>query len=289
MKNIINTAKIFLNNKKPEIFIITGMGILAYGSIQLYRGSIKAKDIIEEAKEKIDIINEVGRGDNENYSKEDRGMDLAKTYTKTSIDLVNNIVIPSTVIIGGVFLVLYGNNIQNQRIAALTAAYTSLDATFKKYRKRVEEKYGKEIEKDIYTGRKYDKIKKDGTPKKDTKPIYDSEVGAYSVIFEKGNPNWSDNNHALETFLYSTEEYFNDILRVRGILFLGEVYEHLGFTERTQAGQVVGWLYDKNNKNIDNYVDMNIRGGLDRTPDGGVILDFNVDGVILNKIPKISK
>ena len=81
------------------------------------------------------------------------------------------------------------------------------------------------------------------------------------------------------------------MLKSRGHLFLNEVYDLLDIP-RSKAGQVVGWVYNKNN-NVkgDNYVDFNIYditdkakrsfvNGYERT----ILLDFNVDGVIYDLI-----
>ena len=80
---------------------------------------------------------------------------------------------------------------------------------------------------------------------------------------------------------------FNDLLISRGHVFLNEVYDALGF-ERTEAGNVVGWVL---NKDGDNYIDFGI---YDITSPGGrlfvngqepsILLDFNVDGYILNTL-----
>ena len=68
------------------------------------------------------------------------------------------------------------------------------------------------------------------------------------------------------------------------------MYDLLGI-QRTSAGQVVGWIYDESNPIGDNYVDFgiydlhdeakrNFVNGYERT----ILLDFNVDGDILNMI-----
>ena len=84
-------------------------------------------------------------------------------------------------------------------------------------------------------------------------------------------------------FLRRQQEYFNDKLKAQGYLFLNEVYESLGF-QKTKAGQMVGWTYDEEHPNGDNFVDFGIYdsasfvNGYERS----IILDFNVDGVILD-------
>ena len=91
-------------------------------------------------------------------------------------------------------------------------------------------------------------------------------------------------------FLKKAESFANDKLRINGYLFLNEVYEMLGIP-KTKAGQVVGWVYDEKNASGDNFVDFGIFdinnpkardfvNGYERV----IILDFNVDGVILDLI-----
>ena len=91
-------------------------------------------------------------------------------------------------------------------------------------------------------------------------------------------------------FLRAQEEYANNRLVSRGYLFLNEVYESLGIPP-TKAGQIVGWIYDKDKPNGDNFVDFgiydihretnrNFVNGYERS----ILLDFNVDGPIINLI-----
>ena len=89
-------------------------------------------------------------------------------------------------------------------------------------------------------------------------------------------------------FLRRQQDAANDRLKSDGYLFLNDVYEMLGFP-KTKAGQMVGWIYDEKNPNGDNFVDFGIYdiskpanskfvNGYERS----IILDFNVDGVILD-------
>ena len=91
-------------------------------------------------------------------------------------------------------------------------------------------------------------------------------------------------------FLLRQQDQANERLKARGYLFLNDVYEMLGIP-KTKAGQIVGWVYDTNMPNGDNYVDFGIFNayseqardfvnGYERT----ILLDFNVDGNILDLI-----
>lgn len=77
-------------------------------------------------------------------------------------------------------------------------------------------------------------------------------------------------------FLKHEERYANDLLKLRGTIFLNDVYEMLGF-ERTKAGQVVGWHYSKDNPIGDNEVIFGVQGSYN-----SIAIDFNVDGIVIN-------
>ena len=89
-------------------------------------------------------------------------------------------------------------------------------------------------------------------------------------------------------FLVNMQMWMNDKLRARGHVFLNEVYDALGF-ERTHAGAVVGWIMQKDGEG-DNYVDFGIYNDSERANafingmEKSILLDFNVDGVILDYI-----
>jgi hypothetical protein len=89
-------------------------------------------------------------------------------------------------------------------------------------------------------------------------------------------------------FLRANQQYFNNLLIVRGHVFLNEVYDQLGLPHTT-AGQIVGWRYTPDNEG-DNYNDFGILRDDETVRDfingrnGSILLDFNVDGPILGKI-----
>lgn len=87
--------------------------------------------------------------------------------------------------------------------------------------------------------------------------------------------------------LRAEQQYANDRLRVRGYLYLNEVYDRLGIGG-SKMGQIVGWVYDPDNPDYDNFVDFGIRE-VDIEDAYGVspkiMLDFNVQGNILDLMP----
>ena len=84
--------------------------------------------------------------------------------------------------------------------------------------------------------------------------------------------------------LRGQQQYANDLLHARGYVFLNDVYDMLGI-DRTKEGQIVGWVYDKNNEVGDNFgiLETN-RETEDGSYEPAILLDFNVDGNILDLI-----
>ena len=78
----------------------------------------------------------------------------------------------------------------------------------------------------------------------------------------------------------------------RGHVFLNEVYDMVGMA-RSKAGAIVGWIWTEDGS-TDNFIDFGIFekdsqvirdfvNGLE----GAILLDFNVDGVIYDKIDSL--
>ena len=101
----------------------------------------------------------------------------------------------------------------------------------------------------------------------------------YSRFFNEECSGFERNGYCNLMFLKGQQELANLKLRTQRYLLLNEVYEMLGM-KPTKAGAVVGWLYDEKNPTGDNYVDFGIQDIVDQQ----ILLDFNVDGYILDGV-----
>lgn len=117
-----------------------------------------------------------------------------------------------------------------------------------------------------------------------TKPI----ASPYARFFDESCLGWTKNSEYNLMYLTTQQKYCNDLLRNKGHLFLNEVYDILDMP-RTSAGQVVGWIYDKEHPVGDNFVDFGLYDVTDESKvkfvngyTSTVLLDFNVDGNILD-------
>ena len=238
------------------------------------------------------------------YTPKDARKDITLAYAVTCGKLIR-LYAPAVALgafsLGAVFA---SNDILRRRNVALAAAYTAVDESFKKYRKRVIEKFGETLDTELKNGVKTVEVKKeiegeDGKKKKVKEPLTvldsEDELSEYAVIFDERNPNWENGGSDFNKWrLNMIQSHANDQLRRDGYLYLNDVYKLLGF-EPTKAGQVVGWVYDPDSENSrgDNYVDFGVQEvypAVKLDPDQPApdlddidpifILDFNVDGNI---------
>lgn len=301
-KSIINSLsrtfhKVGFKVKKhsPEILIVAGVAGTITSAVIACKATTKLSDILDNAKEDIDKIHEgieTGEIMGVSYPAEDGKKDLSITYIQTGLK-VAKLYAPSVALgVLSLTAVITSNNILRKRNIALAAAYATIDKSFKEYRGRVVERFGKELDRELRYNIKAKEIEetvvdentgKEKKVKKTVNVVDPNTYSDYARIYDCGNIGWSKDPEQNLMFLRRQQEYFNDKLKAQGYLFLNEVYESLGF-QKTKAGQMVGWTYDEEHPNGDNFVDFGIYdsasfvNGYERS----IILDFNVDGVILD-------
>lgn len=100
-------------------------------------------------------------------------------------------------------------------------------------------------------------------------------LSQYARIFKDGNIYWRSDQEANLMFIKCQEQYLNDLLVRKKVIFLNEVYEMFGFP-RTIIGQVVGWYYNDKNPIGDNRIIIDTA-----VCEGPILLDFNVDGEVI--------
>lgn len=102
-------------------------------------------------------------------------------------------------------------------------------------------------------------------------------MSGFKAIFDNTNANWLTQANYNELFLKTQENWFNDLLRARGHVFVNEVLGGLGIPHVPQ-GQLEGWIYSEGA-----HIDF---GCWDKTDDPESIeLMLNSQGVMYDKIP----
>lgn len=300
-----------LKKHSPEILVVTGVIGTVASAVLACKATTKVNFVLEETKAQIDVIHtgaEKGevKGYLENgevgmvpYTADDSKKYLAIVYAQTGLKLAK--LYGPAVILGAVSItgILVGHNILHKRNLALAAAYTAVDTSFKGYRGRLVERFGEELDKELFYNIKAKEIEetvidedgKEKTVKKTVEVIEPSaSMGMYTFVFDETASGWQRDAETNKFFLLRQQDWANEKLKAKGHMFLNEVLDMVGIP-RCRAGQTVGWIYDENNPVGDNYIDFgifnihceanrNFVNGLEKS----IWLNFNVDGDILHNL-----
>ena len=296
LTRIFHKACFKAKKHSPEILLVTGIVGTVASAVMACKATTKINDILDDTKYQVDRVHEVLEDEkmSEEYTEEDSKKDLTIIYAQTGLKIVK-LYAPS-VILGALSLgsILASNNVLRKRNVALAAAYTAIDNSFKDYRSRVVERFGKEVDKQLKYNIKSQEIEetvvdekgKEKKVKKTVDIVTPNDVSEYARFFDAASPYWEKNPEYNLMFLNAQQKYANDLLKAQGYLFLNDVYKALGL-EPTKAGQIVGWVYNPDNPVGDNYVDFGIydvsnerKRAFVNGYEENILLDFNVDGNI---------
>lgn len=294
----INKLGFAIKKSSPEILIAVGTVGTVASLILACKETLKVVDVLEETKDTLDRIHtSVGldmteEGSVRKYTEEDAKGDTVKVYAKTAVEMAK-IYWPAVVVsTTSVACFLASNGIMKKRNAALVSAYASVDAAFKKYRNNVKEKYGEDVDKISRFGITQETVDvpvgngETGQVTTNVVTKYDLSYSDYAKFFDESSVYWSKDPEENLRILKEIELEANEQLMKKGYLYLNEVYDLLGI-EKTNAGRVVGWIYDEKNPIGDNLVDFGMYDSSNERKrmfingyERSILLDFNVDGVI---------
>lgn len=277
-----------LNAHKHAPALLFGAGVVGVVAtvVLASRATLKLHDVLDDAQETLE---KVANLEHATYSERDRQRDAALVYFKTGAKIAG-MYLPAFAVGAVSIAALTGSHvILTRRNVALTAAYAAIEKGFREYRERVVKEMGEDKDREFRYGAKTRTIVEDTEDGPVTKDITvgDMPMGGsiYARWFDDSCSPWQKQPEYNRFFLQCQQNYANDLLRVKGWVTLNEVYEMLGL-KRTQAGMVVGWVLDDGDGYIDFGVFNNgpgtrdfVNGWADR-----VLLDFNVDGVIFDKV-----
>lgn len=306
---IFNTTKFQLKKYSPEILIVAGVVGTVTSTVMACKATTKVQAVLNDTNNQLEVVHTCAEqgyvlnpttNEKVDYNDEDTKKDTTIIYAKTGLRIAK--LYAPAVTLGALSLgaMVTSNQILRKRNVALGAALTAVTADYKGYRSRVIERFGEKLDKELKYGIKAVEVEEtvvneDGTEQivKNTIEAIDAPiegVSAYARFFDDGCKGWEkDSEHNL-FYLKNLQNYLNDKLKRDKYMFLNDVYRELGIPA-TRAGQIVGWIYDEKNPTGDNYIDFGIFdihkprnrdfvNGYERV----ILLDFNVDGNILNRI-----
>lgn len=292
-----HTGMARISKHAPTILSVTASaGVIATGYLAWQAGTrfedVEGRDW-ERRKECIRNADNIPDEDVEKYERKLRILFI--------LDTARSVAPAAIVGAATITMIYFSNSISKKRLAAVGAAYTALQTAFDGYKKTMVDALGKEsVDKIIKPklpniGKSPEEIlssdnKSDAADVTDAVIASMKELSPYArVISEDSSTCWDTNEDYVAENLAAVQLWANRRLERKGHLFLNEVFDQLGLS-RTREGAVVGWI--KNSENGDNYVSFgDYESSIYRVPsedwsrvDSNFIVDFNVDGMIWDKI-----
>lgn len=278
-----------LRGASPTILVVAGVGGLVATSVLAARATRKIDPILDEHRKGRLEIDENVHVNGLHQKAEQRA--ITELYLGTSVKLAK--LYGPTLFVGSssALAVLGGHKILRGRQIATLAAYTGLMEQFQLYRGRVIKTLGADVERGLYEGA-HGEWDEDPDHKGEykLKPKFEGDP-TYSYLrpwFDEINVNWTRDPVANYLFLKGVQQHMNNVLQIRGHVFLNDVFDALKIP-RCKEGSVSGWV--RNSETGDNYIDfgflsstdphsIDFCNGLERS----VRLNFNIDGMIWDLI-----
>lgn len=300
--------KLWFKQNTPELLMVSGIVNSAAAVVTACVATLKVeKKVINPAKSKIvelhnkkDILSH-----REGTTKQDLDAvdgEIRKAYAKAGFKIAAYYA-PSALLFGlSVASNVGSHNILKGRNIALASAFASLKSSYDLYREKVANKIGEEAEQALFEDTEVKKVSsKDSKGREIVKTIVTPKLDTDNICGCFWGPGCGQYDHKIGavnmTYLLQQEVYLNQALQAKGYVFLSEVYDRLGIRagvlgqRRLQAAQVVGWIFDPNDKTRDNYIDFGLHDANGKLTEKAkdfqsgiadfVWLNFNFDGDIL--------
>lgn len=304
LTNLAGRTGLKIQKYSPQLLLGAGITTFVGTVVLACKATTRAEDVINAHNDNMAAAKEAQQiiEDTQNYSDieilpEYENFDIKKEkviiYSHTMVGFAK--LYAPTMALGALSLACFfkAYNIINTRYLGAVAAYNAVSGAFDMYRQRVKAELGDQMDRHFRYGTEIGKIEyteltEDGKVKKHKEEVEDVSVDGlsqYAAIFDRRCSEWDENALFNYKWLRANETAANDILRTRGHIFLNEVYDMIGLPH-TPEGAVAGWIKDQG----DGYVDFGLwKDGdpLKRTVNGKeneILLDFNVDGIIFDKI-----
>ena len=294
----VGHTKTFFSRNSAEILLIGGAIGVVTGTVMACKATLKADSVMDEHKAKKEKIGTCLENPEIDYDEITAKEDLKNLTIQTAVKMIKcyaPAVILESFSIGTIFA---SNHIMQQRNAALAASCAAVEAAYKKYREKVVEKYGKEVDDELYYGTKTENKKitttdpetGEKTKTTESKTYLQEEYGCspYAVLFDSSAIEFYQDDATNMFMLKNREKEATVRLRANGMLTLNDVYEMIG-VKPTDIGLTHGWIFEKDNPDGDNEVKFDMRHVYVKDPysdreERAILIDFNCDGFVYGRV-----
>ena len=282
---MFNSLKRTVIHNLPTIMTVAGCAGVVIGTVIACKATLKADEVMAENRATIEAVKESGISSMKTYRKE-----ITVAYGKGALNFVKLYGPPALMIGFSLGSILYGHNILKARNLAVVGAYKALSIEHQEYREKMKEVLGDDEERkinydlstvvagDLTTGEK-----QEITIIPEDPMIPGNE---HAKFFCESSIYWTKNPEENLKFLLDVMARMQEKFDKQGYLFLNDVYIALDIPI-TYGGSVCGWIKGLG----DNVIDFGIfdcyKEANKRFVNGYepvILLDFNHDGYILDKI-----
>lgn len=293
---LTNANKLVFNVKtnSPTILLVGGIASIVGGTVLAVANTEKASKAMDEFNEQMDRyhkavkIAETKEDPEDWYPTSDRKHHVRIVYghmIMTMAKIYLPVVLLETL---GIGMICKSHSIMNKRNAALAGAYAALQKSYDEYRKRVREKYGDEVDQELFYGVKTEKYiekisSENGvtTEEEKEKTTVDPLSPWSFFIDETCERVWDKDPNETRRNLLLVQRQLNDMAYYKPFVTLNELYWLVGH-ELTDDGMIFGWKGGK-----DACIDLGLFDGSKQATrrfinglENVVLLTPNIDGNI---------
>ncbi len=293
LTNAFGRQTLLLKKHSPVIMFSVGVAGTVTATVLACKATLQLEDVLDKHEASRVRAEKTLSENHDDYSAEDHKRYLALLRLRAVRD-IGKLYAPAAVV-GVISLgLLTGAHVTlTRRNAALGAAYAALDKAFREYRERVRFTHGDDADREFLFGTTEKEIVEETEQGHEVKTVKRAKGphSPYARVFDRNNECWSESGLNNRAFLMAQQNYLNDLLQARGHVMLNDAYDLLRM-ERSQAGAVVGWVKDSNVG--DRYIDFGLfnshdpvmRDFMNLEHNDGIVIDFNVDGVVNDLIKR---
>ena len=259
IKRTLYKGKYQFEKHKGLIFTLLSAGFEIAAVVLMAKQAPKAAEILRPANKKIECLkkemNDTELVLNKEVVPAEHKKQIKKIQRETFVKVAKVYALP--VIFTGLSLTFMGGSykVMKDKQIALGAAYVTVENAFKTYRNRIKEKFGEDVEKDIY-----DNVKEIKRTRKVENPETGEvteveetvkracESGGWEVWFDETSPLFARNGRVNWETLMRAQQQANITLNVQGYIFLYDIFQLLEIPEGTipkdllAASRVIGWV-----------------------------------------------
>lgn len=271
-----------LNASSPTLLVVGGVIGFGVTTALAIKATRSVEPVLEDHRNQRKAL--------ETLDKTEAGRkEVVKLYSGTSMRLAK--IYGPTIVVGSLSAaaVLSGHKILKGRHVATMMAYSGLAEQFAEYRERVAQTMGEDAEKEIYNGAHGEWVEDPNHPGESKREMVYKDSGSSYLRpwYDETNVNWTKDPTSNYLFLKGVQQHMNNVLQVRGHVFLNDVFDALNM-ERCSEGAISGWLLDGDG---DGFIDFGFMSSLDPNTvaflngaEPRVRLNFNSEGLIYDRI-----